>query len=276
MACTTCGSNSGGPRCCGGTSTVGPTGPTGPTGISAAGSTGPTGLAGAAGPTGPAGGSTQTGPTGPTGGTGTLGLTGPAGAAASTGATGPTGAATTGPTGNTGAAGASSNTGATGPTGAANTGPTGTGGQTGPTGPTGGAGPTGPTGAGAQFFKFSGVLVTSGGGGTSAYLADLGNSGASPALSTQIGYAAAKSYTISAVAATLLASVLGSGAITLNVLKNNVATGLGVTWTTPISAPVTLTDAISPITYAVGDRLDVQVTATAVTPGTVPFSATVA
>lgn len=276
MACTTCGSRSGGGRCCGGGSSIGPTGPTGPTGISAAGSTGPTGSSGTVGPTGPAGGATLTGPTGGTGPSGSAGFTGPAGAAASTGATGPTGLSAIGPTGATGAAGASSNTGATGPTGPGFTGPTGTAGGAGATGPTGAGGPAGSTGINGQIFKFSGVLVTSNVSTVTGYLPDLGNNGASPANSSPISYPTPVAFSITSLSVTALATPGVSGqTITVNVLKNGAGTGLAVTFLSPFSNGTVRSDTVSPISYAVGDKLDVQVVAGPVGNGTFPFSAMV-
>jgi hypothetical protein len=96
------------------------------------GGSGSTGASGSTGPSGP------TGPAGPAGSTGSSGFTGATGSAGPTGPTGPTGPAGTGPTGPSGGP-----AGPTGPTGATGAG----GGATGPTGPSGATGPTGPSGA---------------------------------------------------------------------------------------------------------------------------------
>ena len=231
-----------------------------------------TGPTGPAGPSGPSGG--PTGPTGPFGPSGPLGTRG---------ATGPTGLGATGPTGPQGVTGpASGPTGPLGPTGPASgpTGPTGAQGVTGPSGgPTGTAGPTGP--AASNLLKFSGLAGDTTGGGNVFYLADdfaalrvappdaKGNP-------DPVRYPFGKNATFDTLSAREFSALLDvSDSMTIELLKNG-APVAGATLTFTSVSSLFQTVSFTPVTYALADVLDVRVTTSFASVGTVKnLSATV-
>ena len=197
---------------------VGPSGATGSSGSNgASGATGPTGVPGPTGVSGP------TGVAGPTGSNGTNGATGPTGIAGPTGSNGTNGA--TGPTGVAGPTGSNGTNGATGATGSAGT--NGTSGSQGPAGPTG---VTGSSGAGTVLaVKFQNSVTA-----TLLYYPFFSVNASTTTTFGLAAYPIPGPCTLSAiyVTNTVTSASPAADAITYEVYKNSVATGVKATVTT--------------------------------------------
>jgi hypothetical protein len=195
-------------------------------------SVGPAGATGSSGTNGSNGASGATGPTGvsgPTGAVGPTGVSGPTGSNGTNGATGPTGVA--GPTGSNGTNGAAGPTGVAGPTGSNGTnGAAGSNGGNGAQGPAGPTGVTGSSGAGTLLAVKFQTSVT-------ASLLYYPFFSVNATTTTTFGLAAypiPAPCTLSAifVTNTVTSASPAADAITYEVYKNSLATGVKVTVTT--------------------------------------------
>lgn len=153
-------------------------------------------------------------------------------------------------------------------------------GATGPTGPssTGFTGPTGPAASSpGGLLKFSGVVAPAVEGSVVSFLADWGvGLGIGSVISTAPAYPLAVQHDVRNLAVRVLGAIVGlpGGTIVFELLRNGVPVpGFSITFTVggPVGNQVVI---VGPVTFFIGDRLDLQATATGIT-AAVDVSATI-